>query len=240
MTKKIHLIVGYGQIGKAIEKILKDKHNVSHLDKGEKLNFDKKQKIVMHIAFTYDKNFLLSAKKYIKQYKPELIIIHSTVDIGTTKKLGNKAVHSPCRGVHPNLEKGIRTFVKYFGSSNKKNAKKAAKIFSDLGIKTRICNSAEETEAGKLLDTTYYGWNIVFMHYMKDYCKKHKLDFDIVYSEFNETYNSGYNKLGMKNVIRPVLKYMKGKIGGHCVVPNCVILKDFRPAQIILEKNKKL
>ena len=54
---------------------------------------------------------------------------------------------------------------------------------------------------------------------------------------FNTSYNEGYKKLGKNNVVRPVL-YPTEKIGGHCVVPNAKILKDYmntKTIQSILE-----
>jgi hypothetical protein len=221
----MNLIIGHGQIGQALERILPD---TICIDKGESSNV---RKCVMHICFPYSKDFIKEVKKYIKTYQPKLVVIHSTVSIGTSDKLG--AVYSPCRGVHPNLERGIRTFIKYFAG---RGAKKVADIFHKCGIRTKVCKNTRDLEAGKLLDTTYYGWNIVFEKYIYEFCQKNKLDFDVVYREMNETYNNGYTELEMGHVVRPVLKHMDGEIGGHCVLNNCLILKDFIPAKIILNK----
>jgi hypothetical protein len=62
---------------------------------------------------------------------------------------------------------------------------------------------------------------------MAKICKKEKVNFDDVATEFNKTYNEGYTKLGKKNVVRPVLFVDDKPIGGHCVVPNAKILKKF-------------
>ena len=72
-------------------------------------------------------------------------------------------------------------------------------------------------------------------------CKKNKIDFGEAYTQWNETYNQGYKKLGMNYVIRPVLKHIPGKIGGHCIISNCEILKKSVPNKItsfILKSNK--
>jgi hypothetical protein len=87
-----------------------------------------------------------------------------------------------------------------------------------------------------LWDTTYYGWNIVFEKAVKAYCDQLGLDFDIVYTQANKSYNSGYVSLGMKNVQRPVLKDYSGQIGGHCVLPNAKILGG-KIADFILEND---
>ena len=72
---------------------------------------------------------------------------------------------------------------------------------------------------------------------IEKWCDKNNVDFEAVYTEANKTYNKGYKKLGRIEVVRPHLKYMPGKIGGHCVLPNCKIL-DSHIAKIILQKNK--
>lgn len=222
MSKKTkHLIIGRGEIGNALFNILKKKFDVSIRDKDDNMvgKFD-----VLHIAYPPIKNFIGVTKKYIKEYKPSLVIIHSTIAVGTTKKIGTIAVHSPVRGIHPHLERGMRTFIKYFGGPK---AKIAEKYFKEVGISTESFLKAETTELLKILDTTYYGWNIIYAKETKRICDEYRVDFDAVYTRANKEYNKGYKKLGMPYVVRPVLKFMPGKIGGHCVIPNTKLLKDW-------------
>lgn len=216
-----HLVIGGGEVGTALFNVLKTRHRVSLRDQESDIEgqFD-----VLHICYPPIRNFVSVTKGYIREYRPKLVIVHGTVPVGTTSKVAAFAVHSPIRGVHPHLEKGIRTFVKYFGGAR---AKEAAKIFSDMGIRTQAFRSPETTELAKILDTTYYGWNIIFAKEVARICDRLHLDFDEVYTIPNLEYNEGYRKLGRGNVARPVLKAMKGKIGGHCVIPNCELLDDW-------------
>lgn len=223
------LIIGKGEVGKALFKVLK-KHYPTFIRDKKDLKIDNIE--IIHICFPYSKNFIKDVKKYQKEYKPKYIIIHSTVPVGTSRKLN--AYHSPVRGVHPNLEKGIKTFVKYLAPDNKE----LKRYFKKAGIKVKTFNKQETTELAKILDTTYYGWNIVFCKEVKRICDKYGLNFNDVYTEFNKTYNEGYIKLGKKNVVRPVLKPVKGKIGGHCIIQNCLLLKD-KITELILSFNKK-
>ncbi len=210
----VHLIYGYGEVGQALHKVL-----------GKAVYIDKKKQTwggedvdVSHVCIPYSNEF----EQIIDFLKggSKLIIVHSTVPVGTCDKLG--VIHSPIRGVHPKLERGIRTFVKYFGG---KNAKKAARIFSDLGIKTRVFKEAKTTEALKLWDTTQYGRLIMLEKEIHTWCVKNDIDFNAIYREANKDYNEGYIKLGRPEVVRPWLKHMEGPIGGHCVVPNSKLLK---------------
>ena len=158
-----------------------------------------------------------------------LTIIHSTVMPGTTESVSKiiniPIVHSPIRGIHPNLYEGILTFVKYIGSDDEKSSELAQKHFESLGLSVKLLSSSRNTEIGKLLDTTYYGVAIAWHGEMKKLCDQIGADFDEAVTDFNETYNSGYDKLGKKNVIRPVLFPPDGPIGGYCVIPNAKLLE---------------
>jgi len=221
MEKSKHLIIGAGEAGTSVFNVLKKHYEADMRDIDGEVGISPE---VLHICFPYTENFLEETKKYIKQYNPSLIIIHSTVKPGTTSQIGNIAVHSPIRGVHSDLERGIKTFVKYFGGPK---AKEAANYFGNIGIKTEIFDKAETTEVLKILSTTYYGWNIVFYKEVERICSEMGLDFEEVYTIPNQDYNKGYRELGMDYVVRPVLKPMPGKIGGHCIVSNCDLLESW-------------
>jgi UDP-N-acetyl-D-mannosaminuronate dehydrogenase len=169
-------------------------------------------------------------------------MIHSTVDVGTTRlifeHMGAPICHSPVMGIHPNLTKSILTFEKILGCINTEHVTIARTHLEDAGIKVRLFSAPENSEAAKLLDTTYYGWNIMYMKDVYKFCEQYQLDFNEVYKETNEIYNEGYKKLDMQHVMRPILKYIPQKIGGHCVIPNCrIIHKYFYPAQVIIDKD---
>jgi UDP-N-acetyl-D-mannosaminuronate dehydrogenase len=231
-NKKIG-ILGYGEIGKAIAKFYK-----SPAVKDFQRNDGLKNVKILHICIPWSDKFIDIVKKQIKESNPKITIIHSTVAPGTTKKIGGMVVHSPVRGVHPNLYEGIKTFVKYIGADNKEAAKLVEEHLKGLGVKTKTFFPSKTTEALKLWDTTQYGWMIILNKEIKKWCDKNGVDFEKIYTEANKTYNEGYKKLGREEVLRPYLKYMPGKIGGHCVVPNCKILNS-NISKIILKKNNE-
>ena len=218
-------ILGFGEVGQAMAKFYK-----KPLIKDLKRNDGFEEIDVLNVCIPYNKNFVRVIIKEIKELKPKLTIIHSTVAPETTQKLikktGNKKiVHSPIRGIHPHLHKGIKTFVKFIGAESKKAGEAARKHLNSLGIKTEVFYPAKTTELGKLFDTTYYGFCIAWHGEMKKICDKEKIDFSRVATAFNKTYNEGYKKLGMSHVVRPVLCPPKGGIGGHCIISNAEILK---------------
>ena len=231
-------ILGFGEIGSSMAQFYKNPR-IKDLKKDDGLQGVE----VLHICIPWFDNFIDIVKKEIKLANPKLTIIHTTVAPGTTQKLakmfGGMVVHSPVRGVHPHLYKGIKTFGKYIGAENKKAGNMAEKHLISLGIKTKLFIPAKTTEALKIWDTTQYGWNIILNKEIKKWCDKNEVDFEKVYTEANISYNQGYKKLGRNEVLRPYLKYMKGKIGGHCVMQNCKIL-DSDIARIIINKNNKI
>ena len=110
-----HLVIGLGEVGSSLLHVLSRKLDATGIDNGNVLHerFD-----AVHICFPYSKKFLGAVKNYKEQYlrKGGVCVIHSTVPIGTSRACG--ALHSPIRGIHPHLEKGILTFTKYIGGKN--------------------------------------------------------------------------------------------------------------------------
>lgn len=216
------LVVGLGEIGKAIQSILKcDGVDIE----GITGRYD-----VLHICFPFSDKFKESVELLKIRHSCDFVIIHATVPIGTAFVLG--AVSSPCRGIHPHLEEGIRTFVKFFGG---KGAGKAACIFHDVGIKSDVSEDSQSVEAMKLWDTAQYGLNILLEKEIHRFCQENNLNFDTVYTIANSSYNAGYDKLGFPQFKKFVLQHKEGPIGGHCVVPNCDLLNSW-VSDLIKEK----
>lgn len=221
------LVVGMGEVGTAIAEII----GCEGIDM-DFVSIDLHK--VIHICIPYSQDFIDIAKAYVKESQAELVIIHSTVPIGTTDKIPN-AVHSPIRGIHPNLAEGIKTFVKYFGG---KKAREASKIFEELGIETKVVKDARTSEAMKLLDTTQYGLQIMIEKEIYKFCQDNNVDFADAYHSANQTYNEGYMKLGKPEVVRPWLTHIEGKIGGHCVIQNLELI-DWWMADLLKSMNNK-
>lgn len=244
-------VLGLGQVGQALKKLCEEKYHVLSKD----LMFDEFQgkKIdILHICIPYSNNFVDICEKHVNDLKPTLTIIDSTVAPGTTNNIYQKTkanlVHAPILGKHPNLYDYQRIFIKPLGPVNNISYSLAEKHFKKLDIQVARFDSPLETELAKILDTTYYAWNIIFEKWVYAICSQSKANFDQVYTTFNTIYNAGYAK-NLPNVRRPILKHTKGLIGGHCVLPNLHILErwlkeensDLRQAvNFMLREAKKL
>jgi len=219
-------VIGCGEIGSALVKIYKKRsYDVKIVDPKLQI-FDKiTDCFILNICIPYSEKFADIVNSYIDEINPKLTVVHSTVSPGTTGKIKGLVCHSPVRGLHPNLDTGIETFVKYIGSDNEEAAKMYSEHLTSLNIPHYVCKNSKTSEYAKLLDTSYYGLCIAFHAEVQQLCDKNNLDFDEVMTVYNSTYNSGYTSLGKHNVVRPVL-YSTEKIGGHCVVPNIKLLKE--------------
>ena len=222
-------IVGHGQVGQAVAKLYFETDTTESWFSFDKiLIYDPYQGMmddisdvdILNVCIPYTKDFVSIVKDL--PTPNWYTVIHSTVPVGTTEKFGHKFLHSPVRGVHPNLYEGLKTFVKFIGG-DEQLAEAYSGHLKTLGIETHICKDAKTTELSKLADTTYYGLCIAFTSDMKKLCDEYDLDFMEVMTKYNNTYNEGYKKLGKPNVVRPVL-YPTDKIGGHCVIPNAKLL----------------
>ncbi len=214
------LIVGMGEIGTALSKVL-EQYKPQYIDPalGHRTTFQSCD--IMHICFPYSEKFIEQVEEYKTNHTPKYVVIHSTVPVGTCDELG--ATHSPCRGIHPNLEEGIRTFVKFIGGPQ---AGEVADYFRKAGLRVMLFDDARTTEAMKLFDTEYYRACIEFAHRVKKYCDEYNLNFNEVYTMANQTYNEGYMQLGHPEYVRPVLQPIMTRIGGHCVLNNKELIKQ--------------
>lgn len=239
-TNSSHLVIGMGQIGTAMFKVLREKYSVYGIDRvdlssGESEISEGSSFDVLHVSFPYSDKFVSEVERYKRMFgKPgALVIIHSTVPVGTTEQIDN-AVHSPVRGIHPELVGGIKTFVKFFGGLR---SDEAADIFRPLSIECSTSKNAKDTEAMKLWDTTIYGVNIALEKIIHEYCEANGLNFDIVYTQSCASYNDGYEKLGFPQYKKYVLDHVPGKIGGHCVLQNLPLLGNEKVKNFILNKD---
>jgi UDP-N-acetyl-D-mannosaminuronate dehydrogenase len=225
-------ILGFGEVGMAIAKFYKNP-KIKDLKRDDGFaEID-----VLNICIPWSDNFFDTVRKEIESTNPRLTIIHSTVAPGTTKKLSNifngMVVHSPIRGTHTDLYKGVKTFIKYVGADDKKAGLLAKKHIEGLGIKTKLFPASETTEIGKLFDTTYYGICIAWHGEMEKICDRLGVNFNQAVTDFNKTYNDGYTKMGRKNVVRPTLYPPKNGIDGHCIIPNAKILSKILKSKSI-------
>ncbi len=246
------LVIGcLGQIGSALFDVLQPSSDCirgvdvlggAYPAKFDKLNF-------MHVCLPYinEDQFIKTVNDYDSEYQPSIIVIHSTTPVGLTRKLQSRlyfncmVVHSPVRGQHPNIKEGLLTFTKYVSGTMPEAVISTVSRLRRADIPADFMdNGPESTELAKLMCTTRYGINIAITQEMERMCKQYNVPFDQVYTNWEESYNSGYEKLGKPEVKRPILT--PGFIGGHCVMPNIDIISKQYSSKIfdfVKESNTK-
>jgi len=231
MEKQV--VSGLGEIGSPILKLLKKKYLVVGYDIDKKLMnqvYLEKQSDIptsfLHIAIPFTKKFDKNVKDLVRKFKPNCVVIHSTISPGTTSRLQKQIkipiIYSATRGIHKRMYSDLKRYTKFFALSPKAPKRKLiSKKFSETmkkcGIKTKQMSTPETLELGKIVcDTSYYGWLINYAQISNIIAKNYNVNYDEMWSFSDEIQKYLGN--------RP--KMFPGFIGGHCVIPNLELIHN--------------
>ena len=233
------LVIGVGEVGAALVEVLGSSHDVVGFDFKDRAALPNPDSSfeVLNVAFPWSEHFVERVQAYQYAYQPRATIIHSTVPVGTTRKIGGASAHSPVIGVHPRLAEGLRTFVKYVGGLDEDTTRLAYRFLAEAGLPVCAVPNPETSELSKLLCTALYAWNIIACKEAKAICDEHGVAFEDVYRTWTALYNQGYAALGMPHVARPILEPAPGPLGGHCIIPNARLLDSWL-TRTILYRNR--
>jgi UDP-N-acetyl-D-mannosaminuronate dehydrogenase len=229
--EQIVIVVGLGEVGKPLLEIVKSKHQTFGVDID--LPAPVARCDVMHVCFPFQNDtFVEQVLEYIRQYRPTLTVINSTVAPGTTRGIavesGTVVVNSPVRGKHAHMQREMLHYAKFVGALDRQSGQHAVEHFEGVGMKTKLLTSPEASEIAKLTETTYFGLMIAWAQEVERYCIKLGANYDEVVSFYDEI------------KFFPPVKYFPDVIGGHCVMPNIDILLQKFPSgllQAIVQSN---
>ena len=230
---KKDVVVGIGEIGKPILKLLSKNNTIIGFDLNPDLvdqkkieRYKKLQTSFLHIAIPVTDKFVNNVLKLNKKFKPECIVIHSTIQPGTTKTLQKKlsipVIYSATRGVHKRMIHDLKRYTKFFAIStnaprHKWASSRFTKLMKECGIKTKKMSKPETLELAKIIcDTSYLGWLVNYAQLSNIIAIKHGVDYDEMWSFSDEIHRFLGN--------RP--KMFPGFIGGHCVIPNIDLIDN--------------
>ena len=233
------LVIGLGEIGDPILKITSRGFptigydvDPKLMDKKKYIKFENIPTVLVHVCIPFSKTFESTIIKIEKKYTPRAIVIHSTINVETTKALQKKLdipiIYSPIRGVHKRMLKDLKRYTKFYSVFDwAPHSNWASKLFvkrmNKVGIKSKKMTNPTTLELAKILvDTTYYGWLINYAQITNVIAMKHKVDYDEMWL-FAEEINKFLGN-------RP--KLFPGYIGGHCVIPNLELMNDYSLNQI--------
>jgi UDP-N-acetyl-D-mannosaminuronate dehydrogenase len=233
VLSNIDLVAGLGEIGTPILKLLSKSSFVVGYDIDPNLmnlkrfkKYEKSPVYFLHICIPFNQKFSSNVMNLNEKFNPKIIVIHSTVSPNTTRKLQEKLkipiIYSATRGIHKRMLSDLKKYTKFYALE--KNAPKKqwaslefSKLMKKCGVKTKKLSDTITLELAKIVvDTSYYGWLINYAQISNLIAKKHKVDYDEMWSFADEIQKSLGN--------RP--KMFPGFIGGHCVIPNLSLIDE--------------
>jgi UDP-N-acetyl-D-mannosaminuronate dehydrogenase len=212
----MNLVIGLGEIGRPLMEVLRKVHPVEGIDLPAK---DVPGPIdLVHVCYPGDiPDFVGETAKYVRRYEPAVVVIHSTVSVGTTRAVQGSVtvpvVHSPVRGKHARMAEELLKYVKFVGGTDPDAVSQVEAHLQCAGMKTRRLASPEATELAKLTETTYLGLLIAFAQDVDRMARATGVQYDDVAAFYEEI---GY---------LPPVRYFPGVIAGHCVMPNVGLLE---------------
>jgi hypothetical protein len=224
------VVAGLGEIGTPILQIISKSTICVGYDTATRLmdvqkfkKYEKMETGFLHICIPFTSGFYQNVSKLAKLFKPDCIVIHSTVSPGTSAKLQQKlkipVLYSATRGVHRRMLFDLKRYTKFYAFDGKHDlvAKRYANLLKRAGIKTKRMTNTKTLEIAKIVvDTSYYGWLINYAQLSNIVAKKNGIDYDEMWSFAEEIHRFLGN--------RP--KLFPGVIGGHCVLPNLDLLEN--------------
>lgn len=232
MEKRI--VIGYeGEIGSAIFNIFNATMGIDDdiylsARKGEGKKADR---TIMHICIPYTPSFIRTVLGYAYKHKPDIIIIHTTCKIGTTRKidsiLGNNTdmrtppcmvVHASVNCRHPNTESDIRKYDMFVGAMNEREGNEVCDYIERFGIITYLCDTPESSEFNKIAGTEYCKTIVEFFGTLKELADDNdKLNWKECIAYFENLMNKSD---GWKRVYRRGNRIDTPISGKHCLKSN--------------------
>jgi hypothetical protein len=230
---KKDIVAGLGEIGGPILQLISTAIPTIGYDIDPKLmdkkKFAKLEKLgtcFLHICIPFTDKFIENVILLNKKFKPEGIVIHSTISPGTTKKIQSlvsvPVIYSATRGVHKRMLYDLRRYTKFYAVQNDTPraewiATTYSKLLKRCKVKTKRMSTPLTLELAKIIvDTSYYGWLINYAQLSNMIVMKNNVDYDEMWSFADEIHKFLGN--------RP--KMFPGFIGGHCVIPNLDLIRD--------------
>lgn len=201
--------------------------------------FGDPQKIeLMHVCNPFTSTFVNEVEQYFRKWRPRSVVIHSTVKPGTTKVLHDQlpkgnVVYSPIRGVHARMLSDLKRYKKFYSSYPSTDESLFRDCFQDdCGLRIERFSTPLALETAKIfVDTSYYGWIIVYGQLLDKLCKEYGLEYIELWKFAEEIHEFLGN--------RPKVYVDPKGIGGHCILQNLDLIEDILPElkDIILKIN---
>jgi len=245
-------ILGYGEIGKGIADCIADSvpsgYVVKIHDPEEGFQADLSDCEFVHVCVPNNALMYAMGEHKWGEVQDQAVIIHTTTEVGNCqivadhfKQCGIHLYHAPVRGKHPHLAASLQTFDMFISGPGHTFGP-VEQYLESIDIFTHyVGDDYKVTELAKLMSTLRLAWDVMWRKHMEAVCGKFGVPPELVHDAWTESYNRGYKMLGDDHFVRPVLSFVPGPIGGHCVIPNAELLSEHSEvAEWILSLNRKL
>jgi len=231
MSDQRHLVIGLGEIGHPLFRFLRvfgqgiEVYGRDIAQSGLEPADWEPGPHVIHICFPYSESFVDYVLTYIRQYKPDLCIIHSTVQPGTTDAIAQQVngmmAYSPIRGRHGGMERDLLKYRKFVASPTYLGEVAARETLRACGFEVEVMDKPAALELAKILETTYSGLLIAWAQEMERYA-------DTVGAEFWHVVQFLAEPPHLPRVI-----FQPGHIGGHCIMQNLELLNKVMQSDFV-------
>ena len=244
MKEESVLVIGLGEIGKPLYEIFSEsrRFKVYGYDIDSSRSVDRYDELprpidFIHVAIPFSDRFIDTTIGYVEDFKPRMVLIHSTVAPGTTRKIFERIkipiAYTPVRGKHPNIKKHLLFWTKWVASLPPEDLQDAVNHLSEAGLKVRPYRGPPESlELAKLWETVYRALMIASWQEIHRVARRFGAEIEVIAEFVSEVHEV------LKD--RPI--YYPDYIGGHCLIPNTKLLRLSHPSKIfdfIIESNEK-
>jgi UDP-N-acetyl-D-mannosaminuronate dehydrogenase len=231
VSEEIVIVAGLGEVGQPLLHILERTYNCVGVDVSP-VETDRPCS-VLHICYPFQiKDFVSTTAAYVEKYRPGLVVINSTIAIGTCRRVQDRVstpiVYSPVRGKHAKMEQDMLRYQKFVAGFDSGTTHRAGEHFARAGFKVATFPTPESGELGKLLETTWLGMLVGWAQEIE----RMAAQCGASYSEVNAF---------IEEIDYLPTNVFPGYIGGHCVMPNIQILRSIfssRFLDAVVESNE--
>lgn len=223
MSNEIVIVAGMGEVGRPLHEILSRSYECAGVDV-QPVRIDRACS-VLHVCYPSQiQDFVAATASYIRQYRPKLTIINSTLGLGITRKVQERVdtpvVYSPVRGKHAKMVQDMLYYKKFVAGFDPQSTQLASEHFAGAGFQVAQFRTPEVGELSKLVETTWLGILIGWAQEIE----RMAVDSGASYEEVNAF---------IQEISFLPSHVFPGRIGGHCVMPNIAILRDRFSSQIL-------
>ena len=216
MSNKTVIVAGLGEIGRPLMEILARVYPCKGIDVAP-IQIDEPCS-VFHVCYPFQiPDFVGTTVAYVQKHRPELVIINSTLAVGTTRKIQQRVecpvVYSPVRGKHAKMVQDMFFYQKFVTGFDEGSTQRATEHFSRAGFKVATFPNPEVGETSKLIETTWLGLLVGWAQEVERMASQCDATFDDV-------------NAFIKEIAYLPTNTFPGFIGGHCVMPNIALLQQ--------------